>query len=56
MLLCVAHPAATTPGEDEVEAHERRARTREKIRTKLRAGDLDERHGDDQDASLRGHR
>jgi ATP-dependent HslUV protease ATP-binding subunit HslU len=41
--LLVPSPAPTAPGEDEVEAQERRARTREKLRAKLRAGELDER-------------
>jgi ATP-dependent HslUV protease ATP-binding subunit HslU len=41
--LLVPHPAPSAPGENEVDAQERRARTREKLRTKLRAGDLDER-------------
>ncbi len=41
--LLVPHPAPGGPGEDELEAQERRARTREKLRAKLRAGDLDER-------------
>jgi ATP-dependent HslUV protease ATP-binding subunit HslU len=41
--LLVPHPAPSVPGEDELEAQERRARTREKLRAKLRAGDLDER-------------
>jgi ATP-dependent HslUV protease ATP-binding subunit HslU len=41
--LLVPHPAPAAEGEDEIEAQERRARTREKLRAKLRAGDLDER-------------
>jgi len=41
--LLVPHPAPAAPAENEIEAQERRARTREKIRAKLRAGDLDER-------------
>jgi len=41
--LLVPHPTASAPGEDELEAQERRTRTREKLRAKLRAGELDER-------------
>jgi ATP-dependent HslUV protease ATP-binding subunit HslU len=41
--LLIPPPAPAAPGEDELEAQERRSRTREKLRAKLKAGDLDER-------------
>ncbi len=42
-LIDLIMPSASTPPEDDLEAHERRERTREKLRSLLSSGDLDER-------------